>query len=528
MGSSGADWIPAAFWAVFVGSALAWPLSAWVLARYRAAVEREMRAGGAGHDAVSGATAGPRPRLRIEDVDAGGRPPSALFGQARRRRRAAMLGSVAGALAYAAVGSALAHSFDPDLFNSWPRLLVTFLVFAWPVLPELWRQAGMGPKEIGAVLLGWVVVVAGLGGPDALSYLAYWAIQGLAPGVWFLLLAGGRRRAVAPWVFLPLATGLLGFAGAVQIASTLLERTSGWTDASVVGLVWTLAVVALAGVGLGALVLPIVSRLFRRRWVSDVDLAGETWWLAFTLWTALFWTFSSGVVIAWVLPLGARWLVRGVVRRALRGPKTDGAGVVLLRVFGHQERTERFFQLLADTWRFAGPVRMIGGTDLAQVTLEPHELLDHLTGTMHHHFVTSDDELAAGLGALDDRAFPDGRYPIQELFCDGAHWKPAVMGLLDRSGAVLMDLRRFDGTPGCTWELYTLVNVVPTERLVLLVGDETELVRQRLEEAWAAMAEDSPNRGGEERLIQLIRVRGSRADARGTVQRLAAAVELPG
>ena len=516
-------WLGAAAFAFLLAAVVSVPLSALVLRRYRAAVQRGMSGGRGRQERDPEETSGPRPSLGITTSSASveGGP---LYRVARGRRRAQLLATVAGALAFAATGTALVRHYESETFTTGPRLLILFLVLAWPVVPEVWRQIGLSRAEAAGVLFAWATTVALVGGPDASTYLVVWGSMGLLPTLVFLGLAGGQRRAVAPWVFLPLAAGTFGFGAAVEPVSRLL--TTPLPDAGVALVLGGLVALALVGLAAGAAALPLVTLGFRRRAFSDVALAGMSWWLFFTLWTALFWTWSGVPILAWAGPLLLRSGVVLVTRRLLR-PRSElhSTGALLLRVFGQRQRTERFFAVLTDTWRFAGPVRLIGGTDLAQATLEPHELLDHLTRRGDEGFVTSTETLEAALGELDDGCFPDGRFPVQEIYSDGDHWQAAVRGLMVRSDVVVMDLRSFDGTPGCAWELRALVDLVPTERLVLLVGESEELVRTHLVQSWESMAPGSPNRAGTHRTIELHRIEGSRADARDTVARMTAAAQ---
>jgi hypothetical protein len=69
----------------------------------------------------------------------------------------------------------------------------------------------------------------------------------------------------------------------------------------------------------------------------------------------------------------------------------------------------------------------------------------------------------------------DGRYRVNELCCQTDTWQAAVVELMDRADAVLMDLSRFtERRAGCEFELQQLAARLDTRRLVLLTDDTTD------------------------------------------------------
>jgi CubicO group peptidase (beta-lactamase class C family) len=59
-------------------------------------------------------------------------------------------------------------------------------------------------------------------------------------------------------------------------------------------------------------------------------------------------------------------------RRRRSAPMAAPRTLLLLRVFGFDKRTQRRLDDLGQRWRYLGPIRLIGGADLAYATLEPH------------------------------------------------------------------------------------------------------------------------------------------------------------
>jgi hypothetical protein len=107
--------------------------------------------------------------------------------------------------------------------------------------------------------------------------------------------------------------------------------------------------------------------------------------------------------------------------------------------------------------------------------VDPSDFLEFVTGRLHARFVKSGDELGGRLQQLDGEPDPDGRYRVSELCCQADTWRAAVVGLIDRADAVLMDLRDFSTKrSGCAFELQQLGQRLDPRRLVLAVDDSTD------------------------------------------------------
>jgi hypothetical protein len=193
--------------------------------------------------------------------------------------------------------------------------------------------------------------------------------------------------------------------------------------------------------------------------------------------------------------LVAHWGLRHHRRSSLLGtPRT----LLLLRVFGFERRTQRLLEDLGRCWRYLGPIRLIGGTDLADATIEPHEFFEFLNGRLSRAFIKGRDDLESRLSERTPAPDPDGLFRIEDFFCHEATWRMTVARLARDADAVLMDLRGF--TPanrGCIFEIEQLIASVALDRIVLLVDDSTDVpfLEQTLQGAWRAMPGDSPNAG---------------------------------
>jgi len=122
-----------------------------------------------------------------------------------------------------------------------------------------------------------------------------------------------------------------------------------------------------------------------------------------------------------------------------------------------------------------GPVTAIAAPDVAARTVDPSDFLEFATGRLDARFVTSAADLDERLQHLDWAPDPDGRYRVSELCCRADTWRAAVVSLMDRADAVVMDLRDFSKKrAGCAFELQQLGQRIDADRLVLAVDASTD------------------------------------------------------
>jgi len=195
--------------------------------------------------------------------------------------------------------------------------------------------------------------------------------------------------------------------------------------------------------------------------------------------------------------------------------------MLLLRVFSLGRRSEQLYDALSIHWRYVGNLRLISGPDLAATTIDPHEFLCFLSGKTKKLFTYTIDSLENGINELRDESDPDGRFRAVEFFCHADVWKDALARLVKLSGVIVMDLRSFGPQhKGCIFEINALMDLIPLERVLLLVDDTTDttFLHQTLQSAWAYLDQDSPNREGE-KVVQLYRFEGPK-DLTGLLQTL--------
>jgi hypothetical protein len=215
--------------------------------------------------------------------------------------------------------------------------------------------------------------------------------------------------------------------------------------------------------------------------------------------------------VAWRLTLHAT--LQPVLRAARRRPPMR---LLLLRVYGFGRRSRRLLDLLGTRWRLIGSIDLIAAPDLASRTVEPSTFLEFVRGRLSRLFIKQPDDLRQRIAAIDDRPDPDARFRVNQLFCSDDMWKAAVTHLMGEASLVAMDLRGFGPhRRGCVYELETLLDTVPLDRLVFLIDWSTD--RQGLEGVlfshWQRLATDSPNLALPHPAVRLLDVGGGDAAA---------------
>jgi hypothetical protein len=238
-----------------------------------------------------------------------------------------------------------------------------------------------------------------------------------------------------------------------------------------------------------------IARSYRSQRASDQMLAVDVLMVVFTSWAFLTLFAQLGWSAAWVLAslpgykLVLAWYSSRP--RSILTPRT----LLLLRVFGFNRRTQRLVDSLGQRWRYIGPIRLIGGPDLADTTIEPHEFFEFLNRRLTRAFITGRDDLERRLAASPTQPDPDGLFRIDDFFCHDDTWRLTVAYLARALDAVLMDLRGFTAAnQGCVFEVEYLVTAVPLHRIVLLVDSSTDIpfLERTLRGAWSTMPTTRP------------------------------------
>jgi hypothetical protein len=461
--------------------------------------------------------------------------PAPLAASMRAVRRLSLAYVLAG-LAHATVATAIMFWLN-DLEFKLARTALVWVVFAWPVVAVLTMTAIAIRRQqlllIGAYFL-LLLVLEILAEVFHLRYqpgfgelFVLWAITMGPPTLVILLLSNRAWRPVgliALFVSIVLLGAyLLGF----QLLGCLLLTTRN--EALLAAMPYLQAAIVVICAGLAWLLLRRTARRYQAKKTSDQMFTLDSWWLLVSAYEILFQMGTSGLGSFWfLLPFVAYKLVLrlSLPKSAETGVSSVPQSLLLLRVFGRSQRVRTLADQVGQAWRHAGPINMIGGTDLAAALLEPDELMAFWGGKLRQQFVTSPADLEMRLQHLDETVDPDGRYRINEFFCHDNTWRATVHALARRSAVVLMDLRGFGKeNRGCEFELAMLLGEVPLERVVLLVDRTTRFdeLKAVLNSVWHSLPAESPNRALERPVLHLFQVEDSSKALQPLLSRLFAA-----
>ncbi|MBT9462786.1 hypothetical protein [Hydrogenophaga sp.] len=385
----------------------------------------------------------------------------------------------------------------------WPLLFLP-VALAWAFqagLPErrVWTATGiaMAAFAVGMAVsgMGWLV---GGGFALACALLAVMLATFVRPAV----------RGAGPPLVAAFTVGLLSFYALVWLGTLLdpspEEELVGWIDWGLALLVFS-TLLGAAAFASWRMLLRLARRYADKRF-SELQLALGAYWsliTAFSLALVLLLSFDErtgasmewlglAMLIVWVV---WRWLLRLALQIAVRKAPAPLGPLLLLRVFKPSSRSEAFTDRFLARWRFAAPVWMIAGPDLAGAYMEPDEFFAFLRRRLHERFITHADQLPQALAALDNARDPDGRFRVSELFCANTTWQATVLALIERAGVVMLDLREY--TPeraGTHFELEALLRRAPLHKVLLVVGPHEKLpqLQAGIDTIWQSVASQRP------------------------------------
>ena len=366
------------------------------------------------------------------------------------------------------------------------RLSTFGILYSWPAVIGVWIVTGgrrrwvLTSLAVYFVSLGIAVTVAG-GSWDVPAQLFLFSLVPTAAIIGFL---SRRFRGVGALV---LGTMMLALAGSQAFAFTVFGNEvliTAWAEMlTALGVTsGMVAWLALIGVGfvlsllLGVVATRLLAGWYVRFGFSDQMLLLGSTFLVFAVdqsgsaSTTEGGPFGIGLVIYLAAAVVAFVLYRLIHRRPV-----DPSSLLMLRVFSSDRSRQRLLDQIASEWRYLGPVRMIGGPDLAVNNVEPDEFLAFVSGRTRRLFVSGPEDLAERMRSLEIRADRDARYRIDEFFCFDDTWRPTVSQLLAQSDAVVMDLRSFGPeNRGSSHELELLASRGALGRTVLLVDQSTD------------------------------------------------------
>ncbi|HEX2404486.1 MAG TPA: hypothetical protein VHM29_07270, partial [Acidimicrobiia bacterium] len=327
------------------------------------------------------------------------------------------------------------------------RLSTFAILYTWPAVIGIWIVTGGRRRwvitsiAVYFIALFIAVMIAG-GSWDVPAQLFLFSLVPTAAIIGFL---SRRFRGVGALVLGTMMVALAGsqaFAFAVLGSDPLITAWAEFLTALGVtnGMV---AWLALIGVGfvlslaLGIVATRLLAGWYERYGFSDQMLILGSTFLVFAIdqsgsaSTTEGGPFGIGLVIYLAAGAVAFALYRLIHRRVV-----DPTCLLMLRVFSSDPTRQRLLDQIASGWRYLGPVRMIGGPDLAVNNVEPDEFLTFVSGRTRTLFVNGPADLAARISRLETRPDRDARYRIDEFFCFDDTWRPAVSQLLAQCDAV--------------------------------------------------------------------------------------------
>ena len=489
-----------------------WGLSEISLVFYRRTVVRSMRAAEAPLDVASSLAPPSAAEPRVVDLQVqtanetfvttsvGG---NALLGEVRRAMRDATKIYTAAGLVYAAV-MALAFGLRFQALAPGP-LLFLGIAFAWPlVLTALLIAAPARRWRIAIVIGYWILFFTSAAQTMPENGHMPFFLANIGATIAALVVRARRVRAVAPLVGAFLTLLGVTIIVAIGVAAAAGQRPAQGAPlgglASFALLLAVLALIVAGPVG-GWLTLRWLARWYAEKRTSDQSIAIAAIWLIFAgvhgatfayddlRWMSIGFLAFAGFLLA--TAMGFRALRR-------RSGGSSGPRLLVLRVFALGRRSRRLFDRLATRWRHIGSVQLIAGPDLASSTVEPHEFFDFLRRRLAGRFLESRQSIESALADLDTAPDHDGRYRITDFFCRDTAWRTVFGRLAAGADVVLMDLRGFSSENcGCTYELGELLNLVPLDRIAIVIDRHTDdrFLAQTIEHASARISSSSPNEG---------------------------------
>ena len=461
-------------------------------------------------------------RSADQDTDAALAVGGVLYERFRRGMKATVVVYVAAGLVYAGL-MAMAMGVQSRTLS--PASWLAYTVgFAWPaVLTALLIDPPRRPRwQVLVVFAYFAVFLFGTAVPSTRWFLLGIFLANVGATFVGLVVRARRIHAVAPLVGAVLT--IVGFALLFIVAlSTTVENAGTPSPRSLdnagVAFLFLGGVFLLSAGGpvAGWFMLRLVASWYGRKRTSDQTIAMSALWLIFAgIQSAAFAFGDSRWITAGLfaflvfsaLTVAGFWLLR---RRA--AVDEGGPRLLVLRVFALGRRSRRLFDRFTTRWRHIGSVQLIAGPDLASSTVEPHEFLDFLRRRLGDRFLDSSDSVERALGQLDTHPDHDGRYRITDFICRDHAWRTVFGRLAAASDVVLMDLRGFSPVnAGCTYEVGELLNVVPSDRIAIVIDRRTDeaFLTRTLDEARARLSAGSPNRSAGELKIRVFRETGWR------------------
>ncbi len=231
--------------------------------------------------------------------------------------------------------------------------------------------------------------------------------------------------------------------------------------------------------GIGWFLFGQIRNLYTSKRINDIQLNADSIILLFNINYAIFFLLSDKYyAILSLLAFPAYKLAGYLPFYFLRKRKIKEVSprMLLLRVFALGDDSRNLFERILRHWRYAGSVQMISGPDLATTTIEPHEVINYVSGNLNKSFCEDEASIEKNVSAADTVPDLDGTHRVNEFFCRDNNWKLVLKTLVKQSDVVLMDLRSFTKQfNGCQFEIKALVNLFPLDKIIFIVDEKTDI-----------------------------------------------------
>ena len=407
-----------------------------------------------------------------------------------------------------------------------------FWYYAWPTVVTVLLVAAATWRARLTVFAMYFLTIAVLGtislilnsSFDWTRIVLLWFFTNLPSSLLLLIFLNRRLQAVGPLVltFMIFAVAGLVFLPPLILFNERLIRLVAGIEV-VFGLdAWGILLMLIVGgcVSLGAvgwLMLRGIGSLYQHRKVSAQSITIDAIWLLFGIFQSIDFIFQGGHWFLASLFALVVYKIVTLVGFSILSRNTPASrkypNLLLLRVFSLGKRSERLFDRLAMYWRYAGPIRLIAGPDLATTTIEPHEFLDFVSRKLSHRFIDNAQTLELQIAESEPVPDPDGQFRVSDFFCYDDTWRMVLSRLVGESDVVLMDLRGFSSqNSGCIFEISELINIMPLEQVLFIIDGTTDepFLRQVMQQSWDHMKGTSPNRLSRSGTLRLFHLDGLR------------------
>ncbi len=382
-----------------------------------------------------------------------------------------------------------------DSISIW-RLLYCILVFSFPFVHISGMLLTNGIKQKFAIysvvffvyfsllyIIWDLAATHGMGFWTALTPVLYY---NAIPTLIIIIFRSGRIKAVGMFVLSFFIISLSGpsLLSYYLVAHPVALEKLGYAfidagfSANYTILTWVIVSILLTMI-VGWLFISRIKAFYTRKWINDIQLTADSYVLLFNITYAIFIFFDSPkFALISLLAFPAYKLTGFLLLYLLRKRKVKkvSPGLLLLRVFALGDDSKNLFERILKHWRYAGSIQMISGPDLATTTVEPHEIVSFVSGNLKDSFCENEESINENISKIDNSPDLDGTHRVNEFFCRDNNWKHVLQQLVVHSDIVLMDLRRFsEKFKGCQYEIEALVNLVPLQRIIFIIDDETVL-----------------------------------------------------